>query len=65
LADFSLGTSQIFIHKKTLARRLPGHSSEILLAGKNSEQSGLQLVLGIYPLRCWIAMPQNGAALWI
>jgi hypothetical protein len=36
-----------------------------LLAGENSEQSGLQLVFGIYALPRWIAMPQNGAALWI
>jgi len=35
-----------------------------LLAGGNSEQSGLQLVLRIYALLRWIAMPQNGAALW-
>jgi hypothetical protein len=65
LADFSLGTSQIFIHKKTLARRLQGQSSENYLAGENSEQSGLQLVLRIYLPSGQRAMPKIGAALWI
>jgi hypothetical protein len=45
-------------------RRL-GRDQVGLLAGENSEQSGLQLVLGIYALPRRIAMPQNGAALWI
>jgi hypothetical protein len=32
---------------------------------KNSEQSGLQLVLRIYALHRAGSMPQNGASLWI
>jgi hypothetical protein len=36
-----------------------------LLAGGNSEQSGLQLVLRIYAPAHRRAMPKNGAALWI
>jgi hypothetical protein len=50
--------------RKTLAWRLREQSSEIV-GWENFEQSGLQLVLGIYLLRRWIAMPQIGAALWI
>jgi hypothetical protein len=62
--DFSLGTPVIFIHK----RISPGGKGAIkwdCWLVENSEQSGLQLVFRIYALPRWIAMPQNGAALWI
>jgi hypothetical protein len=62
---FSFGTSVIFIHKQNSTPPMRTQSPEVILAGKNSEQSGLQLVLRIYLSSHQRAMPKNGAALWI
>lgn len=51
--------------QENLARRLRTQSCEIVLAGENSEQSGLKLVLRIYLPSRQRAMPKIGAALWI
>jgi hypothetical protein len=51
--------------RKSRFRRLGAHDLVKLLAGGNSEQSGLQLVLRIYAPSHRRAMPKNGAALWI
>jgi hypothetical protein len=58
------------VHLEFLSTRrsrpaVPGRDQLNFWLVKNSEQKRLQLVLRIYPLQRWIAMPQNGAALWI